>query len=122
MADDDRRFRNTDWEVDENLETDLRKYVLQNLRRKEILDFVERDYPQYMWSLGTLSRRLKYFEITYVDYDIPLNQVQAAFNEENDAPGCFLGYRAIHKKIREQHQLAVPRGLVYDVMTLEDPD
>ena len=23
----------------------------------------------------------------------------------------------MHRKIREQHQLAVPRGLVYDVMT-----
>jgi hypothetical protein len=28
----------------------------------------------------------------------------------------------MHKRIREQHGLAVPRGLVYDVMTLDDED
>ena len=30
--------------------------------------------------------------------------------------------RSMHKKLREQHHLAVPRGLVYDVMTQIDPE
>jgi hypothetical protein len=38
-------------------------------------------------------------------------------------PGQLLGYRAMQRKIREQHQLPVPRiiNLVYDVMTMVDP-
>ena len=53
------RIRNLDWQEDEELREDLQRYVLQNLQRKEVLDFVERDYPQYAWSLPTLSRRKK---------------------------------------------------------------
>ena len=60
---------NVEWQNDDGLRDDLRNYVLQNFKRKEILDFMKRDYCQCAWSLGTLSRRLKYFEIKYVDYD-----------------------------------------------------
>ena len=57
-----------------------------------------------------------------------MDEVVAASNTENDDPGQLLGYRALHKKPREQHGLAVPhvflpqlnminpRGLVDDVM------
>ena len=37
-------------------------------------------------------------------------------------PGQLLGYRSMQHKIREQHQLAVPRNLVYDMMTELDLD
>lgn len=60
------RARNPEWEDDEQLKEDLQNYVLQNLRRAEVLDFVERDFPQYSWSLPTLSRRLRYFGIKYI--------------------------------------------------------
>ena len=60
------RIRNADWEDDECLVEYLKKYVLANLRRSEVLDF-ERDYPQYAWSLGTLNRRMNHFGIKYVD-------------------------------------------------------
>ena len=52
------RIRNPTWENNENLKADIQKYVLQNLPRKEVLDFLGRDYPQYAWSLATLSRRM----------------------------------------------------------------
>ena len=52
------RIRNPTWQNDENLKADIQKYVLQNLTRKEVLDFLGRDYPQYAWSLPTLSRRM----------------------------------------------------------------
>ena len=116
------RIRNADWEDDENLAEDLKKYVLANLRRSEVLDFVQRDYPQYAWSLGTLSRRMSYFGIKYVDYNLTVAEVEEAVCEETDGPGQLLGYRALQKKIREQHQLAVPRALVYDVLTKVDPE
>ena len=57
------RIRNRDWEEDEQLKEDLKRYVLQNLSRREMLDFVSRDYAQYAWSLGTLSRRLAFFNV-----------------------------------------------------------
>ena len=116
------RIRNLDWQEDEELREDLQRYVLQNLQRKEVLDFVERDYPQYAWSLPTLSRRMSHFQIKYIDYTISPAEVKDAFRKENAGPGQLLGYRSMQRKIREEHNLAVPRGLVYDVMTDEDPD
>ena len=115
-------IRNSDWEDDENLKDDLERFVVENFRRKEVLDFVKRDYPQYAWSLGTLDRRLAHFGIKYINYDVDIDQVEAAVREEINGPGQLLGYRAMHRKIREQHNLAVPRDLVYDVMTLADPE
>jgi hypothetical protein len=41
------RIRNPDWQEDEELHEDLPRYVLEKLLRKEVLDFVQRDYPQY---------------------------------------------------------------------------
>ena len=55
------RIRNPNWENDENLKADIQKYVLQNFTRREVLDFLGRDYPQYAWSPPTLSRRMAYF-------------------------------------------------------------
>lgn len=94
------------------MKADIQKYVLQNLTRKEVLDFLGRDYPQYAWSLPSLSRRMAYFEIKYVDYETDLKVVEMAVKEEISGPGQLLGYQ----------QLAVPRGLVYDVMTKVDPE
>ena len=116
------RVRNPDWQEDAELKQDLKQYILQNLSRREILDFVSRDYAQYAWSLGTLSRRLAYFDIKYIEYNTDLKEVEAALQSELQGPGQLLGYRSMQRKIREQHQLAVPRNLVYDLMTELDPD
>ena len=61
------RIRNPDWENDENLKADKLKYMLQNLTRREVLDFLGRDYPQY-----ALSRRMAHFGVKYVDYETDL--------------------------------------------------
>ena len=37
-------------------------------------------------------------------------------------PGRLLGYRSLHKKVREVHGLKVPRNLVYDVMADLNPE
>ena len=97
------RIRDPDWENDENLKADILKYVLQNLTRREVLDFLGRDYPQYAWSLPTLSRRMAHFGVKYVDYETDLKVVEKAVKEETSGP----------TELREQHHLAVPRGLVY---------
>ena len=49
------RIRNPDWQEDAELKQDLKRYILQNLSRREILDFVSRDYAQHAWSLGAFE-------------------------------------------------------------------
>ena len=99
--------RNTDWKFDNELEETMKCLVLRNFKRSEILDFLKRDFPDYSWSLASLSRRMKYSDIKYTDYSTTVEQVRAAFQEENSGPGQLLGYRAVvramHKQIREKH-------------------
>ena len=103
---------------DEQLKSNLECYVLANYSSQEILGFATRDYPEYAWSLPTLSRRF-FFGIKCIRYNIEeLEEVKKAVLEELEGPGQYLGYRAMQRKLREQHKLAVPRSLVYDVMSL----
>ena len=116
-----RRIRNSDWEDNNDLKNDPAKFVSLNLKRMEILDFLRKDYPMYAWSLRSLARRMQYFGIQFTDYDVEVNDVEAAVEKEISGPGKLLGYRAMHKKIREIHGLNVPRDLVYMVMAKVDP-
>ena len=81
-----------------------------------------RDYPQYAWSLPTLSIRMREFGIKYVDHNINVDDVKKAVEAEIDGPGKLLGYGLMQRKVRDQHGLAVPRGLIYDVMTDVNPE
>ncbi|XP_028412603.1 uncharacterized protein LOC114535505 [Dendronephthya gigantea] len=116
------RIRNDSWKEDENLEKTLKQYVKEGLRREEILDFLLRDFPEYAWSLRTLDRRLQYFDISYTDRNVTIDQLQTAVRKEMEGPGQLLGYRALHKKIRQVHDLKVPRDLVYAAMYDAFPD
>ena len=111
-----------DWKNYEELEGDLQDYVCRNFQRLEILDFLKQKYPMYHWSLRTLCRRMSHFDIKYTNYDVDVAQVEEAVRKEIDGPGRLLGYRAMHKKVREIHQLNVPRTLVYNVMTEVNPE
>ena len=115
------RIRNGEWREDEELRNDLACYVRQNLQKSEILDFLKTKYPYYAWSSQTLSRRLEYFEIKFTDYHINIEAVERVVRQEMEGPGRLLGYRALHKKVREIHGLNVPRNLVYDVMYEVNP-
>lgn len=39
-----------------------------------------------------------------------------AVKKEADGPGKLLGYRAMRNKLRQEHDLLVPRDLVHDAM------
>ena len=69
-----------------------------------------------------MSRKLAYFDIKYIEYNTDLKEVEAAVQSELQGPDKLLGYRSMQRKIREQHQLAVPRNGVYDLMNELDPD
>ena len=71
-------FRNSEWKDDLILKETLQKHVKDGLCREEILDFVARDFEQYPWSIRTLDRRLRHFEIYYHDRTVSLEQVQDA--------------------------------------------
>ena len=98
------RIRNSDWENDDDLKCNLERYVMQNLSRREILDFVPQDFPHYACSLGSLSRRLAFYNIKYIRYDTQIEEVERAVI------------------LREQHSLAVPRDLVHNIMGYIDPE
>ena len=40
------------------------RYMKQNFRRNELLDFVSRDFSEYAWSLRALDGRLEFFNGT----------------------------------------------------------
>ena len=102
-------IRNDNWKDDEELKRDLEKYVKQNLKRKEVLDFVSSKYPMYVWSLRTLCRRLSHFNIKYTNYEIELDNLRQAVAEEMQGPGKLLGYRALHKNF-EKYMTLMYRG------------
>ena len=116
------RIRNNDWENDEEMRQDLEKYVRQNLKREEILDFTIADYLMYAWSIRSLSRRLQHFGIKYTDYETDLEDIKKSVKKELDGPGVLLGYRAMQKKVRELHGLNASRNLLYAVMGEADPE
>ena len=114
-------FRNSSWVDDNKLKEDLEKYTRQGLQRKEILSFVERDYAEYAWSLRTLDRRLRHFGIYQTDPNVTVEDLRNAVQTELNGPGKDLGYRAMHNKIRQVHELNVPRHKVNNVMYELDP-
>ena len=122
----------TEWKCDVSLRQDLQVYVERNHQRKEVLDVVEEKYPMYDWSLRTLCRRMQYFNIRHVDLTVDVKEMETAIKniliavsisflkKEMEGLGRLLGYRALHRKIREVHVLYVPRDIVYVVMSHVD--
>ena len=98
------------WKNDNDLKESMVKYVGQNLQRREILDFLTRDFPQYA------HRRLRHFNLYFKDNSVTVDEVIHAVETELKGPGRLVGYRAMHKKIRQEHGLNVTRDQVYDVM------
>ena len=116
------RIRNDSWKTDESLKNDLERYVANRFLRKEILSHMMKDYSQYAWSIKTLSRRISYFDIKFINYNVSLSDVEEAVGSELAGPGEKLGYRAMTNKVRVKHNLNVPRNLVYNVMSELDPE
>ena len=78
------------WKHDENLKIAIKKYVTQGLQRNEALDFLQRDFPHYPWSMRSLDRRMRHFEINYNDSGTDYEAVKKAVKEELVGPGKFI--------------------------------
>ena len=85
-----------------------------NTKKRSIL---RKDFPQYARSVRTLDRRLRYFEVYYKDDTVSIEDVKEAVEKELEGPGNLLGYRSMHKKIRQKYDL-----LAYDVKFMSDLD
>ena len=114
-------FRNDGWKEDVALKEEMAKYVKQGFQRRDMLDFLKRDFAQYAWSLRTVDRRLRHFDIQYNDKNVSVEEVKDVVKKELDGPGKLLGYRAMHRKVRQVHDLNVPRDLVHAAMYDLDP-
>ena len=100
-------MRSSDWKDDERLKDSLEEYSRQGLQRQEILSFMKKDFSHYAWSLRTLDRRLRWFDIYRTDPTVTEEALRTAVTEELDGPGKLLGYRAMTNKIRQEHNLKV---------------
>ena len=109
------------WREDLKLREDMERYVRQGYKREEALDFLKRDFPMYAWSIRSLDRRLRCFEIYYNNPEVSVEEVKDAVKKELEGPGKLLGYRALHKKVRQEYNLHVTRDAVYNVMYDLDP-
>ena len=89
----------------------------QGLQRSEIPSFLEQDFPEYTWSVRTLDRRMRHFNIYYTDHGMAVEQVVVAVKQELAGPGKHLGIRAMNTKLRQKHGIKVPRDLAHAAMT-----
>ena len=108
-----------EWKEDNQLEQDLRKYIAQNLKRSEVLDFVKQDFPEYTWNPQRMPSSLWY---SLHNYDTPLAEVSAAVKKELEGPGRLLGYGGMNQKWRTEHNILLPRHLVHKMMAELDPE
>ena len=106
----DVRIRTSEWESDGELKRELSKYVTKGLQRNEILSYMLGDFPQYSWSIKTLDRRMRYFNIFYHSNNVFLNAVKEAVKRDLNGPGELLGYRAMHLKIRQEKRAKRYKG------------
>lgn len=113
--------REASWRDDHVLRVALEKYVQQGLKRSEIIDFMLRDFAEYPWSISSLDRQLRHFKINYNDKTVPVQDVITEVENMLSGPGRLLGYRAMHKKIRQEYNKKASRQQVYLTMQELDP-
>ena len=78
------------WKHGDNLKIAIKKYVTQGLQRNEALDFLQRDFGHYPWSMRSLDRCMIHFEINYNDSGTDYEAVEKAVKEELAGPGKFI--------------------------------
>ena len=89
-----------DWKNDEDLKFQLESLVRKAYQRSEIVLVMRKEFPQYSWGcIKTLGRRLRHFNINYINYDTPLQHVKDVVEKELEGPGKLLGVRAMTKKL-----------------------
>ena len=86
------------WTDDENLKEVLTKYVQQGLQRSEALDFLRREFPEYAWSIRSLDRRLRHFNIFYNDRSLEVQDVMSELDPQGLEARGNVGAKRQRKK------------------------
>ena len=82
-------LREISWCEDVGLQEDLRNYVGQNMKRKDI--FLKRDFPTHARSIPHIRDwRLRYFNIFYTDRNVTLDEVRRLLARSLKDPVNFL--------------------------------
>ena len=93
------------------------------MQRNEILCYVVNEFSQYSRSLRSLARQLQFFGIKYFNCSIQLEDVKKAVAHDlKHGTAKALGYGGMHKQVRNQYGLNVPRNLVNAAMSNLDPE
>jgi len=116
------RIRNDDWKDDQSLYNILTEKLKAGYQRGEILQLVQKLYPIYAWSKRTFDRRIEYFGLCKRDNEGTLQEAVAAVTKELEGPGILLGYRAMHQKLCQVHNVQVPRDVVYGILGNLNPE
>ena len=88
------RIYNSSWKDDLYLMQQLKEHNSKGMRLQEILSYIERDFSHYSWSLVTLKRRLRFFNISRHDKNVTVDEVTGA-----KGPGELLDYCVMYHKI-----------------------
>ena len=84
-------YRNDAWQSDYQLEEEMKKFVKQGIKRREVLDFLRRNFPQYAWSIPTL-------DINYIDENVSVDEVRDAVARDLRGPvNCSVIVQCIKK-------------------------
>ena len=68
-----------------------------------------RDFDCHVWSIRTLDRRLRYFDIRYTDIHVAVVEVEEAVTRGMEGTGRLLGFRALQEKVRKVQDLSTAR-------------
>ena len=96
--------RLSSWKEDGLLKDALKICIKQILQCKEAINFLRKDFPQYVWSIRTLGRRSHYLGV-YKDDPVSVEDVKEAVKKDLKGPGKLLGYRSMQKKMRQKYEL-----------------
>ena len=70
------------------------------MKRKEMLDFLKRDFPNYAWSIPTLDRRIRYFNIFYTERNVTLDEIKEAVGKELEGAGKLIKAKAMTRNFK----------------------
>ena len=75
-----------------------------------------------MLGVFQLYRRLRHFDISYINKATTVDEIRTAVEKELEGPGKLLGYRAMNHKLRIEHHVCAPRNLVAEIVWDMDPE
>ena len=81
----------------------------------------ERHWNAVTRNMAAYFRNFRHFNSHYREKNVSVQEVKDVVKKKLDGTGRLLGYGAMHRKVRQVHDLNVPRDLVHAAMYDLDP-